>query len=95
LLRASHAFISGNGLTAERGLSTPSPVVAAADRALASAAQQTVVLADHTKIGHETMCQTVALEQMSTLVTDAGVDPQQLAALRAAVASVLVAEPEP
>jgi len=29
-LRASTAFISGNGFTAERGLSTPSPLVAAA-----------------------------------------------------------------
>jgi DeoR/GlpR family transcriptional regulator of sugar metabolism len=31
-LRASQAFISGNGFTAARGLSTPSPVVAATDR---------------------------------------------------------------
>ena len=33
-LRASQAFISGNGFTADRGLSTPSPLVAATDRAL-------------------------------------------------------------
>jgi DeoR/GlpR family transcriptional regulator of sugar metabolism len=91
-LRASSVFISGNGLTAERGLSTPSPLVAAADRALAAAAQQTVVLADHTKIGLETMCQTVPLHRISTLVTDAYVDPAQLAAIREAGVSVLVAE---
>ena len=91
-LRASSVFISGNGLTAERGLSTPSPLVAAADRALAAAAQQTVVLADHTKIGLETMCQTVPLDRISTLVTDADVDPAQLAAIREAGVSVLVAE---
>jgi DeoR/GlpR family transcriptional regulator of sugar metabolism len=91
-LRASQAFISGNGLTTERGLSTPSPVVAAADRALAAAAQQIVVLADHTKVGHETMCQTVPLERISTLITDAGADPEQLAAIREAGITVLVAE---
>ena len=93
-LRASRVFISGNGLTAERGLSTPSPLVAAADRALAGAGQQTVVLADHTKIGLETMCPTVPVERISTLVTDAEVDPGQLAALRRAGVSVLVAELE-
>jgi DeoR/GlpR family transcriptional regulator of sugar metabolism len=92
LLRASQVFLSGNGLTAERGLSTPSPLVAAADRALAAAAQRCVVLADHTKIGHETMCQTVPLERISMLITDSGVDPGQLAAIRAAGVSVVVAE---
>src|SRR5207245_177420 len=90
-LRASQAFISGNGLTAERGLSTPSPLVAAADRALAAAAQQTVVLVDHTKVGHETMCQTVPADRISTLITDAGADARQLDAIRELGVAVLVA----
>jgi DeoR/GlpR family transcriptional regulator of sugar metabolism len=90
-LRASQAFISGNGLTAERGLSTPSPLVAAADRALAAAAQQTVVLVDHTKVGHETMCQTVPVDRISTLITDAGADVRQLDAIREIGVAVLVA----
>src|SRR5437667_11196214 len=81
-LRASVAFISGNGFTAERGLSTPSPLVAATDRALASAAQQVVVLADHTKIGQETMCQTVPAARIHTLITDSRADPNELAAIR-------------
>ena len=90
-LRASQAFISGNGLTAERGLSTPSPLAAAADRALAAAAQQTVVLVDHTKVGHETMCQTVPVDQISTLITDADADVRQLDAIRELGVAVLVA----
>ena len=90
-LRASQAFISGNGLTAERGLSTPSPLVAAADRALAAAAQQTVVLVDHTKVGHETMCQTVPVDRISTLITDSGADVRQLDAIREIGVAVLVA----
>jgi len=91
MLRASQAFISGNGLTAERGLSTPSPLVAAADRALAAAAQQTVVLADHTKIGQDTMCQTVPTARVHTLITDTGADPALLAAIREAGVDVRVA----
>ncbi|GAC1655365.1 MAG: DeoR/GlpR family DNA-binding transcription regulator [Candidatus Dormibacteraceae bacterium] len=90
-LRASQAFISGNGLSAERGLSTPSPLVAATDRALAAAAQQVVVLADYTKIGHETMVQTVRLDQIAILFTDDRADELQLAAMREGGVDVRVA----
>lgn len=91
-LRASQAFISGNGFSAERGLSTPSPLVAATDRALASAAQQVVVLADHTKIGQETMCQTVPAARIHTLITDSKASPAALAAIREAGVDIRVAE---
>ena len=91
-LRASQAFISGNGFTADRGLSTPSPLVAATDRALASAAQQVVVLADYTKIGEETMCQTVPAARVHTLITDSRARPAELEAIRAAGVDVQVAE---
>jgi DeoR/GlpR family transcriptional regulator of sugar metabolism len=87
-LRASQAFISGNGFTAERGLSTPSPLVAATDRAFA---KQVVVLADHTKIGQDTMCQTVAAERVNVLITDSAADPAELAAIRLAGVDVRVA----
>ncbi len=91
-LRASLAFISGNGLTAERGLSTPSPLVAAADKALAASAQRVVVLADHTKIGHDTMCQTALLSDISVLITDDDASHVELAAIREAGVKVLVAK---
>lgn len=91
-LRVSKTFLSGNGLTAKRGLSTPNPLVAAADRALAAAAERVVVLADHTKVGVETMCQTVPPEQISTVITDPGADPSEVAAMRDAGIEVVVAE---
>lgn len=91
-LRVSQTFISGNGLTAERGLSTPSPLVAAADRALAAAAQEIVVLADRTKVGVETMVQTVPPDRIAVLITDDGADPAHLAAIRATGVDVRVAE---
>src|SRR5581483_6092682 len=91
-LRASQAFISGNGFSAERGLSTPSPLVAATDRALAGAAQQVVVLLDHTKIGQETMCQTVPAARVDMLITDSHAKPRDLDAIREAGVEVRVAE---
>jgi len=94
-LRASQAFLSGNGLTTERGLSTPSPLVAAVDRALAAASQQTVVLVDYTKLGHETMCQTVPVDRMDVLITDCWADPGMVAAIREAGVEVRIADVPP
>ncbi|WP_245996615.1 DeoR/GlpR family DNA-binding transcription regulator [Streptomyces armeniacus] len=69
-LRVSRAFLSGSGLTAERGLSTSNMLSASVDRALVQAASEVVVLADHTKLGTDTMFQTVPTELMTRLVTD-------------------------
>ncbi|MFG2228312.1 DeoR/GlpR family DNA-binding transcription regulator [Streptomyces sp. NPDC048644] len=69
-LRVSRAFLSGSGLTAERGLSTSNMLSASVDRALVQAAGEVVVLADHTKIGADTMFQTVPTEVITRLVTD-------------------------
>lgn len=69
-LRVSRAFLSGSGLTAERGLSTSNMLSASVDRALVQAAAEVVVLADHTKLGVDTMFQTVAPELITRLVTD-------------------------
>lgn len=68
-LRTRRAFISGNGLTAERGLSTPNMQVASTDRALAASAEEVVVLADHTKVGVDTMVQTVPADRIDHVVT--------------------------
>ncbi|MEV5984464.1 DeoR/GlpR family DNA-binding transcription regulator [Streptomyces sp. NPDC052051] len=69
-LRVSRAFLSGSGLTAERGLSTSNMLSASVDRALVQAAAEVVVLADHTKLGADTMFQTVPTDVITHLVTD-------------------------
>ncbi len=90
-LRTARAFISGNGMTAERGLTTPSLVVANVDRALAAAAQEVVVLADYTKIGRDTMAQTVPLDRMAHLITDPRADAEELAGIAGAGVEVHLA----
>ncbi|MEV7740013.1 DeoR/GlpR family DNA-binding transcription regulator [Streptomyces sp. NPDC088921] len=69
-LRVSRAFLSGSGLTAERGLSTSNMLSASVDRALVQAAAEVVILADHTKLGTDTMFQTVPTDLITRLVTD-------------------------
>jgi len=66
--------------------------VAATDRALAGAAQHVVVLADYTKIGAETMCQTVPAARVHTLITDSRAPAAELEAIRSAGLEVRVAD---
>jgi DeoR family fructose operon transcriptional repressor len=90
-LRGAQVFLSGDGVTAERGLTTPNVFAAATDQALMAAGGQVVVLADHRKLGHDTMCQTVPAERIDVLVTDRGADDEMLDRLRAADVDVHVA----
>ncbi|CAM5264274.1 DeoR/GlpR transcriptional regulator OS=Streptomyces microflavus OX=1919 GN=G3I39_28695 PE=4 SV=1 [Streptomyces microflavus] len=101
-LRVSRAFLSGSGLTAERGLSTSNMLSASVDRALVEAAAEVVVLADHTKLGADTMFQTVPTDLITRLVTDEPPlhdDDERAAAELQALADqgveVTVAGPEP
>ena len=80
-LRGDQVFLSGDGVTADRGLTTPNVFAAATDQALMTAGRQVVVLADGSKLGHDTMCQTVPTDRIDVLVTDAGADPRVRAML--------------
>ncbi|MFD1049664.1 glycosyltransferase, partial [Kibdelosporangium lantanae] len=55
-------------------------------------AKEVVVLVDHTKVGVDTMYQTVPMDGISHVVTDAGASPDEIAACRTAGADVLVAQ---
>jgi len=92
-LFVSTLYLSGNGLTATRGLSTPDVLTAAIDRRLAMSAARVVVLVDHTKVGVETMSQTVAPEHIDCVITDAGADPRELDQLREAGTEIIVTTP--
>jgi DeoR family fructose operon transcriptional repressor len=90
-LRGAQVFLSGDGVTVERGLTTPNVFAAATDQAFAAAGRQVVVLADHTKIGHDTMCQTVPSDHIDVLVTDPASDPTAIRRLNLAGVDVQVA----
>jgi DeoR/GlpR family transcriptional regulator of sugar metabolism len=90
-LRGAQVFLSGEGVTVERGLTTPNVFAAATDQAMMAAGRQVVVLADHTKLGRDTMCQTVPSSRMDVLVTDAAADLEVVRRLRAQGIDVRVA----
>ncbi len=66
------AFMATNGMSVERGLTTPDPAEAAVKRAMMAAARRTVLLADHTKAGDDHLIRFGSLEDVDVLVSDTG-----------------------
>lgn len=71
---ADVAFMGTNGLSVERGLTTPDIAEANVKRALMEASRRTVVLADHSKFGREDFARVAPLSDVDTIITDRELD---------------------
>jgi len=78
------AFIGTNGVSAERGLTTPDTGEAAVKRAMIAAARRVVVLTDHTKVGNDCLARFGSLSDVDVLITDTGLDADAAEELSAA-----------
>jgi len=78
------AFLGTNGLSIERGLTTPNLAEATVKGAMIAAARRAVVLADHTKIGHDAFARFGQLADIEALITDDAVDLDVAEAIEAA-----------
>jgi len=85
------AFIGTNGLSAERGLTTPDQSEAAAKRAMIKAARRSVILTDHTKIGVDHFSRFAELSDIAAIITDSGLDPETAAEIEALGPEVVLA----
>jgi DeoR family fructose operon transcriptional repressor len=70
------AFMATNGISVERGLTTPDPAEAAVKRAMMGCARRTVLLADHTKIGNDYFARFGELPEVDTFITDTGAEAE-------------------
>jgi DeoR family fructose operon transcriptional repressor len=68
------AFISINGITPERGLTTHNIAEAAVKSALIKAARRSILLADHTKFGREELARVAPIAAIDTIITDPAVN---------------------
>jgi DeoR family fructose operon transcriptional repressor len=85
------AFLGTNGVSVERGLTTPDVAEAAVKRAMLRAARRVVVLADHTKVSNDCFARFGELDEVDTLVSDEGLDIELAADLQAAGPRVVLA----
>lgn len=72
-IRADKVFVVAGGLSASFGLSSETQPEAEVRRAMINAAREVVVLADHTVLGTDSHIHVVGLNQVDTVITDAGV----------------------
>ena len=77
------AFMGITGLSTEFGLTGPNQLEALTHRLTMQRAQQTIVLADHTKLNRVALHSIAPLTAVHTLVTDQAASPALLEALRA------------
>jgi DeoR family fructose operon transcriptional repressor len=85
------AFMATNGISVERGLTTPDTAEAAVKRAAIASARRTVLLADHTKVGNDHFARFGDVSDVDTFVTDAAIDPRVADDLAAAGPRVVIA----
>ena len=78
------AFLGTNGISVERGLTTPDPAEAAVKRLMPGCAEKRILLADHSKFGIVNGTRHGGLDDIDTLISDTGLADEQCAQLRAA-----------
>jgi DeoR family fructose operon transcriptional repressor len=79
------AYIGTNGVSLERGLTSPDQEESAVKRTMISSARRVVVLADHSKIGVDYFHRFASLDDIDVLITDSGLDRELAAGLTVAV----------
>ena len=92
--RVSRAFISGSGLTIDRGLSGSDSALSAVDRAIVESARSVVVLADQTKIGIDSPYDVAPVTRIHDLVTDGSIEDDVVRSFAARGVAVHVTRPE-
>jgi DeoR family fructose operon transcriptional repressor len=85
------AFIASNGISAERGLTTPDSAEAMVKRAAIASARRSVLLADHTKVGNDHFARFADLSDIDKFITDNGIDSAVAAEIAAAGPTVVTA----
>ena len=72
-LFADVALVGTNGISADRGLTTPDQSESNIKRAMLKSARRKVVLADHTKFGQDHFSTFGELKHIDVVITDSGV----------------------
>lgn len=77
------AFMATNGVSAERGLTTPDSAEAMVKRAMLRSSRRAVLLADHTKVGNDHFTRFASVEDIDCFITDSGLAPELAEDIRA------------
>jgi DeoR family fructose operon transcriptional repressor len=90
-LYADVAILGTNGISLERGLTTPDQAEAAVKSAMLKAARRKVILADHTKFNEDHFANFGAIQDIDVVITDSGIDAEIAAGFAAVGVDVVKA----
>lgn len=90
-LRVDQTFLAINGVSLEGGLTYPSFEEVAVKRAMIAAASEVILLADHSKFGHDSLVRVAPLDILTRIVTSEACDPALVASLREIGIDVILA----
>ncbi len=76
-------FLGCDGMSPERGFSTPYATEVAIKQAMMAAARRVVMMFDHSKVGNDQLYRFAGIDQVETIITDTEVDDAVAAALEA------------
>lgn len=85
------AFISCRAIHLERGMSDSHEQHASLKMKMIQIAEQTILLADSSKFGIQAFAQLGSIEQVHSVITDSGINPEDLAILKSRVTEIYVA----
>ena len=89
--RADKLFYGSEAINLQHGITHSQIIEVSTDRALANAATQVIILADHTKIGRVAPALVLPFEKVHTIVTDTSLPVDMLEGLRAKNIQVILA----
>ncbi|MFI5008303.1 MAG: DeoR/GlpR family DNA-binding transcription regulator [Solirubrobacterales bacterium] len=89
-LHADRLFLGVDGLDPEIGLMTPDVLEAQLNAVMIQVSRETVVVADSTKFQRRSLSVIARIEVVHKVITDSGVTPEMVSALRARNVEVLV-----
>ncbi|WP_193786708.1 DeoR/GlpR family DNA-binding transcription regulator [Bifidobacterium actinocoloniiforme] len=90
-LRVNTVFLGTHSVSIPRGFLMPNSLEAATDMALMDIADRTIILTDHTKWSCTSLSLFASFDQVSTVVTDDGLDPAAADETRALVRELVLA----
>jgi len=91
-LRGDKAFVGAGGASARDGVTDPNSLTAQLKGLMSERCNQTIVVADHSKLGVATLFGAVPTSRISKLVTDSKADHSTVRELRTAGVTVIIAE---
>lgn len=73
MVRVDKAFLGTNGLDLQEGITTPNMLEAATKRKMIAVAKQSILLADHSKLGQVSFCKVADLHEIDHCILDSAV----------------------